>query len=63
MMDRIVAVLSADIEDEEWMKGFGSACMTIARAFEYAGESLPDCIAARGTYEQRVEQVRQAASL
>lgn len=63
MMDKIVAVLGSDKEGEEWMKGFGSACMTIARAFEYASELLPDCVLVRSTYEQRVEQVRQAGRL
>lgn len=62
MVDTIVAVLGSDKEGEEWMKGFGSACMTIARAFEYASESLPDSLVVRSTYEQRVEQVRQSCS-
>lgn len=62
MMDKIVAALDSDEGDDEWMKGFGSACMTIARAFEYAGESLPDSLVVRSTYEQRVEQLRQACT-
>lgn len=59
MMDRIVAVLGSDKEGEEWMKGLGSACMTIARALKYVSETLPDYAVVRSTYERRVEQVRQ----
>jgi type II secretory pathway component PulF len=33
MMDEIVAALGSGKELEEWMKGFGSVCMTIGRAF------------------------------
>jgi hypothetical protein len=60
MMDEIVAVLGSGKEVEEWMKGFGSVCMTIGRAFECASKSLPDYAAVRLTYEQRLEQARQA---
>lgn len=62
MMDEIVAVLGSRAEVEEWMKGFGSVCMTIGRAFEYAGRSLPDYAAVKLTYEQRLEQVREASA-
>lgn len=62
MMDAIVAALGSGKEGDEWMKGFGSVCMTIGRAFEYASESLPDCEAVRLSYEHRAEQVRQAYS-
>lgn len=62
MMDEIVAVLASGKESDEWMKGFGSVCMTIGRAFECASKSLPDYAAVRLTYEQRLEQVRQASN-
>jgi len=63
MMDEIVATLGSDKERDEWMKGFGSVCMTIGRAFECASKSLPDYAAVRLRYEQRVEQVKQACSV
>jgi hypothetical protein len=62
MMDEIVATLGSGKESDEWMKGFGSVCMTIGRAFEFASESLPDYAAVRSQYEQRMEQVRQACN-
>jgi hypothetical protein len=62
MMDEIVALLGSGKEVEEWMKGFGSVCMTIGRAFECASKSLPDYAEVRSTYEQRVEQVRQGSN-
>ncbi|MEK6406688.1 MAG: hypothetical protein AABN34_06965 [Acidobacteriota bacterium] len=62
MMDEIVAVPGSGKEVEEWTKGFGSVCMTIGRAFECAGKSMPDYAAVRSTYEQRLEQARQASN-
>lgn len=62
MMDEIVAVLGSGKEVEEWMKGFGSVCMTIGRAFECASKSLPDYAEVRSTYEQMVEQIRQGSN-
>jgi len=62
MMDEIVATLGSAKESDEWMKGFGSVCMTIGRAFEFASESLPDYAAVRSTYQQRVEQIRQGSN-
>jgi hypothetical protein len=62
MLDEIVAVLGSAKEGEEWMKGFGSVCMTIGRAFECASKSLPDDAAVRLAYEERLEQVRQACN-
>jgi hypothetical protein len=59
MMDAIVDTLGSGKEGDEWMKGFGSVCMTIGRAFEYASESLPDYAAVRLSYEQRLEHARQ----
>jgi hypothetical protein len=62
MMDAIVAALGSSKEADEWMKGFGSVCMTIGRAFECASNSLPDYATVKLTYEQRLEQVRQTNS-
>jgi len=62
MMDEIVAVLGSGEEVEEWMKGFGSVCMTIGRAFECASKSLPDYTEVRSTYQQRLEQIRQGSN-
>ena len=61
MMDEIVPVLGSGKEVEEWMKGFGSVCMTIGRAFESASKSLPDYTEVRSTYHQRLEQIRQGS--
>ena len=63
MLDEIVAVLGSGKEGEEWMKGFGSVCMTIGRAFECASKSLPDYAAVRLVYEERLEQAKQASHI
>ena len=62
LMDEIVAVLGSGKEVEEWMKGFGSVCMTIGRAFECASKSLPDYAEVRSTYQQRLEHIRQGSN-
>jgi hypothetical protein len=62
MMDAIVATLASGKEGDEWMKGFGSVCMTIGRAFECASKSLPDYVEARSTYQERLEQIRQGSN-
>jgi hypothetical protein len=59
MMDAILASLSSNKEDEEWLKGFGSVYMTIARAMEYAGQLLPDQEAVIRMYEERLKEVRR----
>ena len=59
LMDAIVASLSSSKQGEEWMKEFGSVCMTIACAMEYAGQLLPDQEAVIRMYEERLKEVRQ----
>ena len=59
MMDEIVASLGSNKEGEEWLKGFGSVCMTIGRAMEYAGQLLPDHEAVIRMYEKRLKNIRQ----
>ena len=61
IMDEIVASLSSDKEGEEWMKGFGSAFMTLSRAMEYTSELLPDRETVIKMYEEKLEEVRQAS--
>jgi hypothetical protein len=59
MMDAIVASLSSNKEGDEWLKEFGSVCMTLARAIEYAAQLLPDHGAAIQMYEERLKEVRR----
>ena len=61
MMDAILASLGSNKEGEEWLKGFGSVCMTLARAMEYASQLLPDPGAVIRMYEERLKAVRQTS--
>ena len=57
-MDGIVALLGANKEDDEWLKGFGSVCQTIGRAMEYVGQLLPDQETTIRMYEEKLKEVR-----
>lgn len=59
MMDAIVSSLSSSKEDEEWLKGFGSVYMTIARAMECVGQLLPDQETTIRMYEEKLKEVRR----
>ena len=61
MMDEIVASLGSNKEGEEWLKEFGSVCMTLARAIEYASQLLPDYEAVFRMYEERLKEVSQTS--
>lgn len=59
LMDAIVASLSSNKEEEDWLKGFGSVYMTIARAMECVGQLLPDQETTIRMYEERLKETRQ----
>jgi hypothetical protein len=61
LMDEIVASLASNKEGEEWLKEFGSVCMTLARAIEYASQLLPDYEAVFRMYEERLKEVSQTS--
>jgi rubrerythrin len=59
LMDAIVASLSSNKEEKDWLKGFGSVYMTISRAMECVGQLLPDEETTIRMYEEKLKEVRQ----
>ena len=59
LMDAIVASLSSNKEEADWLKGFGSVYMTIARAMECVGQLLPDEETTIKMYEEKLKEIRQ----